>query len=140
MKNGLILVIALFLLFSCDKNDTNNGNPYLPNTSFSIQINTNLPTYSNLQFPSNAVKINQANVGIRGIIVFNTGTGFRAFDGACPNQVVATCSTLTLSGINATCPCDSAVYSLFTAQSPGKQYPLKEYRTESNGTIITISN
>lgn len=140
MKNGLILVTALFLLLSCDKNDTNNSNPYLPNTSFSIQINTNLPTYSNLQFPSNAIKVNQANVGLRGIIVFNTGTGYRAFDGACPNQSLATCSTLTISGINATCPCDNAVYSLFTAQSPGKQYPLKEYRAESNGTVITISN
>ena len=140
MKNGLVTLIALALVLACDSNDVNNSNPFLANTSFSIQINTNLPTYSNLQFPSNSVKVNQANAGIRGIIVFNTGTGFRAFDGACPNQAPATCSTLTLSGINATCPCDSAVYSLFTAQSPGKQYPLKEYRAESNGTVITISN
>lgn len=140
MKNFLILIFVFFFIFGCDKNDANNSNPYIPNTSFSVQINTNLPTYSNLQFPSNSVKVNQVNAGVRGIIVFNTGTGYRAFDGACPNQSVTSCSTLTISGINATCPCDNAVYSLFTAQSPGKQYPLKEYRAELSGTVITISN
>lgn len=140
MKNSFFLIFAFFLFVKCDKSDTNTNNPFIANTAFSIQINISLPTYSKLQFPSNAVMVNQANAGIRGIIVFNTGTGYRAFDGACPNQSVTSCSTLTLSGINATCPCDSAVYSLFTAQSPGKQYPLKEYRTEVNGTTITISN
>ena len=140
MKKILVLIFFVFLIIGCDQSNTNNNNPYLPNTSFSVQINISLPTYSNLQFPSNALKVDFANAGIRGIIVFNTGTGYRAFDGACPNQNVSTCSTLTLSGINATCPCDSAVYSLFTAQSPGKQYPLKEYRAEISGTIITISN
>ncbi len=140
MKNSFFLIFAFFLFVKCDKSDTNTSNPFIANTAFSIQINISLPTYSKLQFPSNAVMVNQANAGIRGIIVFNTGTGYRAFDGACPNQSVTSCSTLTLSGINATCPCDSAVYSLFTAQSPGKQYPLKEYRTEVNGTTITISN
>ena len=140
MKNVSILIFACLLIFGCDKNDANNQNPYLPNVSFSVQINTSLPTYANLQFASNSVKVDQANAGLRGIIVFNTGTGYRAFDGACPNQALASCSTLTISGINATCPCDSSVYSLFTAQSPGKQYPLKEYRTEVSGTVITISN
>lgn len=140
MKNVSILIFACFLIFGCDKNDANNQNPFLPNVSFSVQINTSLPTYANLQFASNSVKVDQANAGLRGIIVFNTGTGYRAFDGACPNQALASCSTLTISGINATCPCDSSVYSLFTAQSPGKQYPLKEYRTEVSGTVITISN
>ena len=140
MKNLSILIFTFFSVFGCNKNDTNNSNPYIPNNSFSVSININLPTYSNLQFPSNSVFINQANAGVRGIIVFNTGTGYRAFDGACPNQSLTSCSTLTISGINATCPCDNAVYSLFTAQSPGKQYTLKEYRAELSGTIITVSN
>lgn len=74
MKKILVLIFFVFLIVGCDQNDTNNNNPYLPNTSFSVQINISLPTYSNLQFPSNALKVDFANAGVRGIIVFNTGT------------------------------------------------------------------
>lgn len=140
MKKFFFIVFIFTLFTNCDKSENNNQNQFIPNQGFSIQINTNLPSYSQLQFASNAVYVNQANAGVRGIIVFNTGSGYKAFDGACPNQDLSACSTLTVSGINATCPCDNAVYSLFTGLSPGKQFPLKEYRTELNGTVITISN
>ena len=140
MKKFFFIVFIFTLFTNCDKSENNNQNQFIPNQGFSIQINTNLPSYSQLQFASNAVYVNQANAGVRGIIIFNTGSGYKAFDGACPNQDLSACSTLTVSGINATCPCDNAVYSLFTGLSPGKQFPLKEYRTELNGTVITISN
>ena len=73
-------------------------------------------------------------------LVFNTGSSYVAYDGACPNQTLTSCSDLTVSGINATCPCDNAIYNLFTGLSSGKQYPLKAYRVEVNGTNITVSN
>jgi nitrite reductase/ring-hydroxylating ferredoxin subunit len=57
-----------------------------------------------------------------------------AFDAACPNQAISSCSTMTLKGINVVCACDDAEYSLFTGQG-GKQYPLKQYRVEVNGNI-----
>ena len=88
------------------------------------------PQYSNLQFPSNAVYINNGSAGVRGIFVFNTGSGYVAFDAACPNQALSSCSTMTLSGINAICGCDSASYSLFTGQAAGMQYSMKQYRVE----------
>ena len=140
MKKILFFLISV-LLFSCDKdNQVNNNNPFLPNLNFSISINTSLPTYSSLQFASNSVKVDIPGAGARGIIVFNTGSGYVAYDGACPNQDLSSCSTLTLNGITATCPCDSAEYNLFTGQSPGKQYPLKPYTVSASGTNITISN
>jgi hypothetical protein len=40
----------------------------------------NLPAYSNLQYASNAIYY--PGVGARGIIVFNTGSGYNAFDAA----------------------------------------------------------
>ena len=140
MKKYFIFLFVFPFLVNCNKNEVNNSNQFIPNVSFGITINTTLPSYQNLQFASNAVKINQPNVGVRGIIVFNTGSSYVAYDGACPNQALTSCSDLTVSGINATCPCDNAIYNLFTGLSSGKQYPLKAYRVEVNGTNITVSN
>jgi nitrite reductase/ring-hydroxylating ferredoxin subunit len=136
----LLYFLLLLPFFSCDDSGFNNNNPYLPNYRFSFDINTNLPSYSNLQFPSNSVKIFPSDGPSKGIIVFNTGSSFNAFDGGCPNQNLSSCSTLTINGIEAVCPCDDAEYNLFTGQSPGKEYPLKQYRVEVNGTSIRVYN
>lgn len=140
MKKIFLAAFMLCLLIGCDKESANNDNPYIPNYGFSVEINRNLPLYSNLQFPGNGVKVNITGAGVRGLIVFNTGSGIVAFDGACPNQDLTACSTLTLNGIEAICPCDDAAYNLYTGQSPGKQYPLKQYRTEVNNNIIRVYN
>ncbi|WP_298307738.1 hypothetical protein [Flavobacterium sp.] len=136
----LLFLLVLTLIVSCDDNGFNNRNPYLPNYNFSFDINTNLPAYSNLQFASNYIKIYPSNGPSSGVIVFNTGSAYNAFDGGCPNQDLSSCSILTLSGINATCPCDDASYSLFTGQAAGKKYPLKQYRVEINGQNIRVYN
>lgn len=128
MKKIFFLLIPFF--FSCDKEEFQNNNPYLPNYGFNVNINMNLPQYSNLQFPSNGVYIANAGVGVRGIFVFNTGSGYVAYDAACPNQALSSCSTMILSGIDAICPCDDVRYSLFSGQAQGMQFPLKRYRVE----------
>jgi len=139
MKKYFLLLIAFPMLFSCSTNSTNNNNPNLPNYSVNLDINMNLPQYSNLKFMSNAVYI--SGQGVRGIIVFNnSGTTYNAFDAACPNQALSSCSTMTLNGIYAVCACDNAEYSLFSGQSTGKQYPLKQYRVEVNGNLLHVFN
>jgi nitrite reductase/ring-hydroxylating ferredoxin subunit len=140
MKKYILILFGLTLFISCGGDSFNNKNPYIPNYSFSVDINMSLPSYSNLQFPSNAVYIGGQGAGVRGVIVFNTGSGYNAFDAACPNQDLGSCSTMTISGINAKCNCDDALYSLFTGQSPGKEYPLKQYRVEVNGTVLRVYN
>ncbi len=134
MKKFLILLL-IPLFFGCDKEDFQNNNPYLPNYPVNLNINMSLPQYSNLLSPANAVYINSAGQGIRGIIVFNTGSGYVAYDAACPNQALASCSTMTLSGINAICPCDDKRYSLFSGLSQGMQYPMKRYRIEQTSEV-----
>ena len=114
------MFVVFPLFYSCNDTGFNNKNPYIPNYSFTINIDTNLPLYSNLKFVSNAVFI--SGQGARGVIVFNTGSGYNAFDAACPNQTLGACSTMTINGINAVCPCDSKEYSLFTGQG-GLEYP-----------------
>lgn len=142
MKHFFFLIISTLLLLSCNKDDnTNNNNPYLPNYPVNLQIDTNLPAYDDLKYVSNPVYINIAGAGIRGIIVMKVGEGlYNAFDAACPNQALSGCSTMTINGINAVCPCDEKQYSLFTGLASGAQYPMKQYRTSFNGTVVSITN
>jgi nitrite reductase/ring-hydroxylating ferredoxin subunit len=133
-----ILVLLLPLLFGCDSTSFNNSNPYIQNYTFSVNIDINLPSYSSLNFVSNGKYIPEGGAG--GIIVFNTGSGYVAYDAYCPNQAISSCSLMSVSGINAVCSCDGAQYNLFSGQSPGKQYPMKPYRVEFNGTVIHVYN
>lgn len=137
-KKYLLILLFLPIVLSCDSDNFNNKNPYLPNYGFSVNIDINLPAYSQLQFASNAIYY--PFEGIRGLIVFNTGSGFVAFDAACPNQALDACSTMELETITAICPCDDAEYSLFTGQSEGLQYPMKQYRVQVNGSVLTVYN
>ena len=140
VKKIVFFLVAISCL-SCHKDSFNNDNPYLPNYSFSMDVNKNLPTYSDLQYASRAVKVYPANGPTKGVIVFNTGSGYNAYDGGCPNQSLTSCSTLSISGINAVCQCDNAIYNLFTGQCPGKTYPLKAYRVDVvSNDVIRVYN
>lgn len=140
MFKKIFPLVFIFLFLGCESDTVNNNNPFLPNYSFSINIDLNLPSNVSLQFPSNAKLITQNGAGIRGIIVFNTGSGYNAFDAACPNQSLSDCSTMTISGISAICPCDNKSYNLFTGQSEGMQHPMKRYSVEVNGTSLRVFN
>ncbi len=138
MKKYLFLIVSSLFIIGCSNNEINNKNPYLPNYSFNFSLNTNLPAYSTLKYPSNSIYY--PGEGVRGIIVFNTdGKNYNAFDAACPNQELSECSTMTIKGINALCACDKVEYNLFTGQG-GKEYPLKQYRVEVKGDVIRIYN
>ena len=138
MKKFILLLFTICLLCGCEKENFNNRNPYIPNYGFSETINMSLPSYSQLQYPSNAIYY--PNAGARGVIIFNTGSGYVVFDAACPNLPISECSTMLISGIMAVCPCDDSEYNLFTGQSPGKEYPMKQYRVTQNGNVLNIFN
>lgn len=138
MKHYFFILLIL-LLCNCSNDSYNNSNPNIPNYNFTIDINTDLPTYNNLKFVSNGMYI--PNAGARGIIVFNTtGTAYVAYDAACPNQALSACSTMVVNGITAKCNCDNFEYNLFTGQCPGKEFPMKPYRVETIGAIIRVYN
>lgn len=144
MRN-FFLVLTLLFLTACSKNDDNNNCNYLLNIGVNVDINLNLPQYSQLQFVSNSVFIsNQTAGGNGGVIVTNVGSGLRAWDAADPNHTPSTCSIMQIDGANAVCGCtDANEYSLFTGQSLGVQLPcgLKEYRvTPTGNNTYNISN
>ncbi len=138
MKKYLAIALLSLLIWSCDESGFNNRNPYIPNYSFSETINTTLPSYQLLTYPGNAVYY--PGGGARGLIIFNTGSGYRAYDAACPNQDLSTCSTMQISGINAICPCDDVSYSLYTGQAPNMEYPMKPYRVSIEGSVLRVYN
>ena len=143
MKRFFCLLVLFLATLSCEKDsNSNNNNPYLPNYSFDVTLNMSFPQYSSLAFPSNAVYVNVAGAGIRGVIVFNAGSGnYLAYDAACPNQALSDCSTMTINGINAKCACDEASYSLFTGLAAEKQYAMKTYRVQViDETTIKVYN
>lgn len=137
MKKSLLPFVIFSLFFSCSDSGFDNTNPFVPNYAFTVDINMNLPVYSNLKYVSNAIYY--PGLGARGIIVFNTGSGYNAFDAACPNQVLSSCSTMTINGIKAVCGCDNEEYNLFTGQG-SLQYPMKQYRVQVNGTALRVYN
>ena len=137
MKKSVWIFILFSSFISCSDNGPVNTNPFIPNYTFTVDININLPSYSKLLYPSNAVYY--AGKGVKGLIIFNTGSGYNAFDAACPNQTPSTCSPMTIDGIDAVCSCDNKTYSLFSGQG-SLQYPMKQYRVEVNGNVLRIYN
>jgi nitrite reductase/ring-hydroxylating ferredoxin subunit len=137
MKKSVWLFVLFLAFISCSDNGPVNTNPFIPNYTFTVDINMNLPTYSKLLYPSNAVYY--AGKGVKGLLIFNTGSGYTAFDAACPNQSLSSCSTMTINVIDAVCPCDNKTYSLFSGQG-SLQYPMKQYRVEVNGNVLRIYN
>ena len=139
MKNILILLFLFPVIFACDSGTINYNNPNIPNYPVNLTVNLSLPQLSNLQFPGNhGLDFSQ---GVRGIVIFNAGNNYVAFDLACPNQPFTSCTTaMTINGVEAFCDCDTTSYSLFSGQSAGQQYPMKPYRVEISGGNLLITN
>lgn len=142
MKKFIAFIAALILIVACSADDYQYTTKYLPNYNFSIDIDMSLPLYTDLLYTGNAKKITVAGIGINGVIVMNTGSGYTAWEASCPNQELTSCSSMTVNGVNAVCPCDDVEYSLFTglATTP-VEYPLKPYRVSTLGqNVIRVYN
>ena len=138
-KRGLIAVFCT-LAFSCSSDDNRINNPNINPLSFSIDLNTNFPEYSKLQFPGNAIYV--PNAGVRGIFVINTGSSIRAWEATDPNHVPNSCSTMNLDGVEANCSCEGNTYTLYTGQDTSQElsYTLIEYQVSQSGNTIIVSN
>ncbi len=139
-------LISIFLIFlalsACSNNEDNyRGNPNIPDISFRIQLNLNLPEYNNLQYPGNSFAT--YNYGVKGIVIYNiNGTQYSAFELADPNHPLRECSTMTVNGVIASCGCDDNEYNVITGElSSGEgQYTMKPYRIRRSGNILEVWN
>ncbi len=144
MKKILTLICLLALLFSCSSDAVRYRNPFIPNYSFSLTIDANLPTYSKLLLPINPLLIYDGITGANGIIVMKiSDTDYRAWEANCPNQYLSACSRMIIIGVNAKCPCDDIEYSLFNGVGINGQgeYTMKPYRVDILAkNLIRVSN
>ncbi len=139
-KNSVLFIFLLLLLTAGCKKHSNYNNPYLEDVSFSIEINLDLPEYAPLQYANNSVLVH--NAGIKGVIVFNTGSGYNAFEASDPNHYPSQCSTMQPSQFTCKCDCEDNIYSLHTGQltSGEGEYSLKPYHIVKSGNKLLISN
>jgi nitrite reductase/ring-hydroxylating ferredoxin subunit len=126
------------MFISCEKNETND---ILPDYSFSVSVNLNLPQYIDLQVPSGWAYTNGA---IQGIIIQNTGVGnpsFKAFERACPNYDCKIPMTFDGS-LKLKCSCDNSEYSIYdgSPQTAGNIHFAREYRVTKSGSTLNITN
>lgn len=140
-KFSTLIVMIAFL--GCQDDDNVRQNPFLVDISFQVQLNTNLPQYSQLNFAQNAVLV--PNAGLRGVVVYHQGNEqYRAWELSDPNHSPSDCSRMRLDGTQLTCPCsdDENSYDIILGlplMGEG-EYGLKSYRVNRSGDIITVSN
>ncbi|MFO8147614.1 MAG: hypothetical protein ACQEWG_09365 [Bacteroidota bacterium] len=136
-----LLFVAFLSSCTADDNERTN-NPYLTNISFILDLNLNLPEYNSLNFPGNSYVT--YNYGINGVVVYNVNNSqFTAFELSDPNHALSECSTLSVSGIIATCNCnDGNSYNILTGEitEGSGQYSLKPYRVRKSGNVLEVYN
>ncbi|MFO7720121.1 MAG: hypothetical protein R6W85_06755 [Gillisia sp.] len=143
IKKITVSLLFVAFLFSCstDNNERIN-NPYLTNISFRLDLNLNLPEYNSLNFPGNSYVT--YNYGINGVVVYNINNSqFTAFELSDPNHALTECSTMSVSGIIATCNCnDGNSYNILTGEitQGSGQYSLKPYRVRKSGNVLEVYN
>lgn len=144
LRSITTLICCFVLVTSCQKNDDgDNNNNFIPDINFDTfdSINTALPQYNDLQFPGGSIVIN--GFGYNGIVIYNTGNTYYAFEITDPNHVPSGCSILNVEGTIATCNCeDGNSYSIAGGGVPFDgttgQYSLKPYFVETNGNVIRV--
>jgi len=134
-----LLLLAILLQFSCSKKQK-YSNPYLENVSFSINVDMDLPEYSSLKFANNSVLV--YNVGIKGVLVFNSGSGYVAFEASDPNHHPSNCSQMRPNQFTCKCSCEDNKYSLYDGQlvEGSGTYTLKQYHISQSGNNLRIYN
>ncbi len=136
MRKILGILFMVILATSCAKEDG-----IIPDLPVNFKAPLTDPRLSRLSAPQGAVSL--TGYGVAGIIIFNTGSGYRAYDRCStvnPEQKNAV--NLDDSGLTATDPVSGAKYSLYDgspAKAPAKT-SLKEYGVTVAGGTLQVTN
>ncbi len=137
MKSALCILIALFFFSTCNTKDD-----YIQEVYVNINIDLNLPEYSDLQVSGNSIFIEG---GVEGIIIYHgIGNDYKVYDRNCSYEPSLSCSQIDSvdSGI-AYCGCCTSAFLLSNdasvLNSPAL-LPLKKYYWTFSGSQMHISN
>tara|TARA_B100000768_G_C11010186_1_gene261648 strand:- start:69 stop:518 length:450 start_codon:yes stop_codon:yes gene_type:complete len=137
MKLTFYILISILFLANC-----NTKEDYIQEVYVNINIDLNLPEYSDLQVSGNALFIEG---GVEGIIIYHgVGKDYKVYDRNCSYEPSLSCSFIDSinSGI-AYCGCCSSAFLLSNnasvLNSPAL-LPLKTYNWSLSGSQMHISN
>jgi nitrite reductase/ring-hydroxylating ferredoxin subunit len=137
----LSVYFYLLLLIACSSGPADDP---IPVASFAdIVIDINLPAYIKLR--TDGGYIDNIKQGIRGIIVYRVNAfSFQAYERNCSYHPNDACATVNVhsSGLYLTDPCCNSNFSFTDGSVTGGPawQPLRRYRTQVNGTTLTISD
>ena len=137
MKNFTILMLLVFLIFSCSGEDEKENN-LLPEVPVDEIIFLNNPEYINLQVPGGWA---YSQGGISGIIIYHYSTNtYIAFERSAPHLSPQVCSKMTVkNGIIMFCTCDDSEFNILNGAplTEGVNYQARQYRvaTTSSSTL-----
>jgi len=150
-KIGYFLFTAAlaFVLSSCIK----NKNDVIPDVYVNFTLDLNDPQFVNLTaIGSDTVNARTNNWGSsaagfdgNGIIIYNGGDYFSAYDRTCPHDyAVNQLSVKVIIDFTiASCPKCGTTYSLAASGTPASgigRYPLKNYSTNFDGRFVSVWN
>jgi len=137
MKLAFYILSTLFFFSTCNTKDD-----YIQEVYVNINIDLNLPEYSDLQVSGNSIFIEG---GVEGIIIYHgVGNDYKVYDRNCSYQPSLSCSQIDSvdAGI-AYCGCCSSAFLLSNdasvLNSPAL-LPLKKYYWTLSGSQMHISN
>ena len=129
--NNLFVFFIVYSIFSStacsSREDTVSC---FPNEIINVQLNLTFPAYDNLNRMGGWIYINEQQSGTRGLIVVNTGTGFKVYDRNAPHLCPDSNTTLEVqNNMKIVCPKDGAEWILTdgtpikNTNMPPKTYP-----------------
>ena len=137
MKSVIYILIALFFFSNCNTKDD-----YIQEVYVNINIDLNLPEFSDLQVSGNSIFIEG---GVEGIIIYHgVGNDYKVYDRNCSYEPSLSCSQIDSvdAGI-AYCGCCTSAFLLSNdasvLNSPAL-LPLKKYYWTFSGSQMHISN
>ena len=141
-----IRIIKLFLLssiwFACEPELFDDP---IPLVSFNdIVIDLSFPEYIDLNKDGGFKDVSNLEGGVRGIIVYrSSSSSYRAYEKNCsltPNEACATVE-IHSSGLFLIDPCCGSSFNFSDGMPSGGPAwrPLRQYRTQINGTVLTIT-
>ena len=137
MKSLLYILIIPLIFSTCNTKDD-----YIQDIYVDINVDLNLPEYSDLQASGSSIFIEG---GVEGIIIYHgVGNHYKVFDRNCSYEPSLSCSKIdTVNAGIAYCGCCSSAFLLSNEASVINSpalLPLKAYNFNYNDPILRIFN
>lgn len=142
MRNIVTLVFTVLLFTNCKKD--NNG--VVPYAYVNVSLYAADPQFSQLNAVGGFIYYNNGvSSGYKGLIIYKRGPGdYVAYERACTYDPESSCSGLEVQNDYITLKddcCESQFLIVDGSISHGPAtYPLVQYRTSFDGTVLTITN